>query len=150
MPGNVTEVSNCRTVERPREGCLELRADLHLRMGPSAFCLSTRLFQNGGLATSAMHFEASLTRYSRSEPREVRARLGMGTSRRCSCVTASYLARRFLGQPLETLLRFGARCGGDVDTVGAGAMKSSSPAKRFFAFSWVPFNAAGGTGCTGR
>ena len=34
MPSNVTELSNCRTVERPREGCLELRADLHLRMGP--------------------------------------------------------------------------------------------------------------------
>jgi len=37
-------MSNCRTVERPREGCLELRADLHLRMGPERLLL----FQNGG------------------------------------------------------------------------------------------------------
>jgi len=54
-------------------------------------------------------------------PAEVRARLGTGVAAHASCVTAVYLALRFLDQPLAELLNFTARCGGDVDTVGAMA-----------------------------
>ncbi len=54
-------------------------------------------------------------------PKEVRGRLGMGITAPESCVTALYLAGRFVDEPLESLLAFAAVAGGDVDTVGAMA-----------------------------
>ena len=54
-------------------------------------------------------------------PKEVRAKLGMGIIAPESCVTALYLAARFVDQPFEALLAFAAAAGGDVDTVGAMA-----------------------------
>ena len=54
-------------------------------------------------------------------PSEVRSELGMGIVATESCVTALYLAARFLQEPLESLLAFAAQAGGDVDTVGAMA-----------------------------
>ncbi len=56
-----------------------------------------------------------------SSPREVRSRLGMGIQATQSCVTAIYLAARFVDAPFDSLLRFVADGGGDVDTVGAMA-----------------------------
>lgn len=53
--------------------------------------------------------------------RRVRAELGMGITAPTSCVTALYLAARFLAHPFEALLTFAAEAGGDVDTVGAMA-----------------------------
>jgi len=60
---------------------------------------------------------------SRSSPsaRDVRVRLGMGITAPRSCVTALYVAGRFLQDPLEALLAFVVEAGGDVDTVGAMA-----------------------------
>lgn len=54
-------------------------------------------------------------------PSEVRRTLGMGITAPTSCVTAVYLAARFMDEPFESLLEFAARAGGDVDTVGAMA-----------------------------
>ena len=54
-------------------------------------------------------------------PREVRSGLGMGITAPLSCVTALYLAVRFLHESLGALLAFVATAGGDVDTVGAMA-----------------------------
>ncbi|HEX6813202.1 MAG TPA: ADP-ribosylglycohydrolase family protein [Planctomycetota bacterium] len=54
-------------------------------------------------------------------PDEVRARLGNGIAAAESCVTAIYLALRFLDRPLQELLEFVAAGRGDVDTIGAMA-----------------------------
>ena len=48
MPSNVTELSNCRTVERPERAASSYAPISICGWGPSAFCLSTRLFRNGG------------------------------------------------------------------------------------------------------
>jgi poly(ADP-ribose) glycohydrolase ARH3 len=53
--------------------------------------------------------------------RDVRGRLGMGVTAPRSCVTAVYVAGRFLQEPLEALLTFLVEAGGDVDTVSAMA-----------------------------
>lgn len=55
------------------------------------------------------------------DARQVRRQLGNGIEATRSCVTAIYLAARFLAQPFEAMLGFIARCGGDVDTIGAMA-----------------------------
>jgi len=61
----------------------------------------------------------------RSEPSpppvEVARALGNRTTAAESCVTATYAALRFLGDPFGDLLAFVAACGGDVDTIGAMA-----------------------------
>jgi len=54
-------------------------------------------------------------------PREVARRLGNGIAAAESCVTAVYLAARFLASPYEELIRFVLRVGGDTDTIGAMA-----------------------------
>ena len=54
-------------------------------------------------------------------PSEVVRELGSGIAATESCVTAVYVALRFLGAPFEELLRFVTTCGGDADTVGAMA-----------------------------
>jgi len=59
-----------------------------------------------------------------AEPNEVRSKLGNGISDVESCVTALYLALRFLDRPFSDLIGFVVRCKGDVDTIGsmAGAL----------------------------
>jgi len=52
---------------------------------------------------------------------EIRHELGNGTAAVDSCVTALYLALRFGERPFLDLINFVARCGGDVDTIGAMA-----------------------------
>jgi len=54
-------------------------------------------------------------------PLVVARELGNGTIAIESCVTAVYLADRFLRSPFVDLLAFTAACGGDVDTIGAMA-----------------------------
>ena len=54
-------------------------------------------------------------------PEEVRARLGNGIAATDSCVTAVYVALRFLDAPFAEMLDFVATCRGDVDTIGAMA-----------------------------
>jgi len=53
--------------------------------------------------------------------REVARRLGNGVAASESCVTAVYLALRFMGRPFMEMLVFIAKVGGDVDTLGAMA-----------------------------
>lgn len=79
------------------------------------------------IATTASFLEKLLLARSWLEggkaasPDEVSDRLGMGITASDSCVTAIYVASRFLAQPFEGMLEFVADCGGDVDTVGAMA-----------------------------
>ena len=51
----------------------------------------------------------------------VRATLGNGVAAADSCVTALYIAARFLNGTFEEMIRFIAECRGDVDTIGAMA-----------------------------
>jgi poly(ADP-ribose) glycohydrolase ARH3 len=52
-------------------------------------------------------------------PDQVRAHLGNGRAATESCVSAVYIALRFLDRPFADLLQLAAACGGDVDTIGA-------------------------------
>ena len=52
---------------------------------------------------------------------EVRQKLGNGIAAAESCVTALYIALRFLESPYMEMHRFAVQCGGDVDTIGAMA-----------------------------
>lgn len=52
---------------------------------------------------------------------QVRTKLGNGIAAADSCVTALYLALRFLDRPFIELLAFVAACSGDADTIGAMA-----------------------------
>lgn len=54
-------------------------------------------------------------------PREIARTLGNGTLATQSCVTAVYLATRFLGRDFVDMIDFIARLRGDVDTIGAMA-----------------------------
>ncbi len=52
-------------------------------------------------------------------PTEVAKALGNGVSANDSCVTALYLALRFLPKPFNDLIDFAIRCGGDTDTIAS-------------------------------
>lgn len=54
-------------------------------------------------------------------PRKVASELGNGTEAATSCITAVFIALRFFQHSFEEMLSFVARCGGDVDTIGAMA-----------------------------
>lgn len=62
-----------------------------------------------------------LRSHAAPEPREVARQLGNGVAAAESCVTALYVAARFVESPFEDMLRFVAQGGGDVDTIGAMA-----------------------------
>jgi poly(ADP-ribose) glycohydrolase ARH3 len=62
-----------------------------------------------------------LDSHEQSGPGEVRKRLGNGIAALESCVTALYLALRFLDGPFASLHAFVVDCRGDVDTIGAMA-----------------------------
>ena len=55
------------------------------------------------------------------DPPAVVSQLGHGIAALDSCVTAIYLAARFLAKPFLDLQQFVTACGGDVDTIGAMA-----------------------------
>ncbi|HET9954683.1 MAG TPA: ADP-ribosylglycohydrolase family protein [Polyangiaceae bacterium] len=55
----------------------------------------------------------------RPSPPQVRQHLGNGIAAPESCITAIYVALRFLDRPFPELLEFVAALGGDVDTIGA-------------------------------
>ncbi len=55
------------------------------------------------------------------DSREVSGQLGNGIAAVESCVTALYVAVRFLNQSFLELQSYIARCGGDADTIGAMA-----------------------------
>jgi len=67
------------------------------------------------MASTWLHTQAS------PSPQEVARHLGKGIAAADSCITAVYLAARFLEAPFEELIRFVAHVGGDVDTIGAMA-----------------------------
>lgn len=52
---------------------------------------------------------------------EVARQLGNGVAASASCVTALYIALRFLRRPFLEMLEFVSKTGGDVDTIGAMA-----------------------------
>jgi ADP-ribosylglycohydrolase len=52
-------------------------------------------------------------------PSAVRRQLGHGVAATESCVTAIYIALRFLESSFDELFSFTAACKGDVDTIGA-------------------------------
>ncbi len=54
-------------------------------------------------------------------PGEVSRQLGNGIAASESCVTALYIALRFMQRPFQEMQEFVARGGGDVDTIGAMA-----------------------------
>ena len=54
-------------------------------------------------------------------PAEVSRRLGNGIAASESCVTAIYIAVRFLKNPFTEMQQFVIHVGGDVDTIGAMA-----------------------------
>jgi poly(ADP-ribose) glycohydrolase ARH3 len=53
------------------------------------------------------------------EPAVVRRQLGNGVAASASCVTALYIATRFMHQPFAAMHDFVLGCGGDTDTIGA-------------------------------
>lgn len=55
------------------------------------------------------------------EPHVVRRQLGNGVAASESCVTAVYLAARFMENTFEQMHDFVVACGGDTDTIGAMA-----------------------------
>ncbi len=62
-----------------------------------------------------------LAQHATPTAREVARGLGNGMTAPTSCVTALYIALRFLDQDFAAMLRFVIACGGDVDTLGAMA-----------------------------
>lgn len=54
-------------------------------------------------------------------PKRVRAQLGNGMAATNSCVSAIYVATRFMGRDFKQMLSYTIACGGDVDTIAAMA-----------------------------
>ena len=54
-------------------------------------------------------------------PAEIARRLGNGIAATESCVTALYIASRFIGDDFTEMMAFTTACRGDVDTIGAMA-----------------------------
>ena len=75
---------------------------------------------------------ATMWLQSGTEPsmKEVRRQLGSGIAASESCVTAIYIALRFVERPFEEMLRFIVGCGGDADTIGAMAARRVGGCKR--------------------
>ncbi len=71
--------------------------------------------QRLGLARSWLESQAA------PSPKDVGGELGNGIAAVESCVTAVYIALRFLGGSFREMQAFVVACGGDVDTIGAMA-----------------------------
>lgn len=65
--------------------------------------------------------ESWLAASAEPAPATVRQSLGNGVAASESCVTAVYIAARFMRSPFEAMHAFVVDCGGDVDTIGAMA-----------------------------
>lgn len=91
------------------------KAPLEILRAGAAFCESAPFRQRFEIAHGWLD--------SRHAPpaKEVRERLGNGIAAPESCVTAVYIASRFLGASFDEVQAFVASCGGDVDTIGAMA-----------------------------
>jgi poly(ADP-ribose) glycohydrolase ARH3 len=94
---------------------LGTRAPLAILQGAAAACTLTPFTTRLATADTSLRSGTELT------PRQVRQQLGNGMAAAHSCVTALYLAQRFLDRPFAELLAFAAACGGDVDTISAMA-----------------------------
>lgn len=81
----------------------------------AATATQPRMATRAAVAREWLHSRAS------PSPSEVARQLGRGIAAADSCITAIYLAARFLEAPFEELIRFVACVGGDVDTIGAMA-----------------------------
>lgn len=81
----------------------------------TACCREAEFLQRLDTARHWIQTEATVS------AREVRRKLGNGIAAAESCVTAVYLACRFMTRPFDELLAFVAECGGDTDTIGAMA-----------------------------
>ena len=88
---------------------------LEILQGVAAHCKLEPFVARLGTATTWLQ--------SGDEPatREVSRRLGNGVAASESCVTALYIALRFMKSSFEDMQGFVASCGGDVDTIGAMA-----------------------------
>jgi len=96
-------------------------AALERSEGTALLARAARLATSAEYSTRLARARTWLAAQSAVPPRVVRAQLGLGLTAPLSCVTALYLAARFLTEPFESLLAFTAQAGGDVDTVGAMA-----------------------------
>jgi poly(ADP-ribose) glycohydrolase ARH3 len=85
----------------------------HLLYEPSAHCMTEPFKTRLKIATSWL--EEAIA----PSPLDVSRQLGSGIAAAESCVTALYLAVRFMEEPYVNLLRFAQSCGGDVDTISA-------------------------------
>ncbi|MET1078797.1 MAG: ADP-ribosylglycohydrolase family protein [Pseudomonas sp.] len=88
---------------------------LEIFQGAAAHCNQEPFVQRLALAAGWLQ--------SGQEPsaKEVARSLGNGIEASQSCVTALYIALRFLPRPFAEMLAFIAHCRGDVDTIGAMA-----------------------------
>jgi poly(ADP-ribose) glycohydrolase ARH3 len=96
---------------------LATREPTEILHGAAASCKLQPFTTRLGLAASWLRASTEAT----PEPTEVRKRLGNGIAASESCVTALYLAVRFISEPFEDMQAFVASCGGDADTIGAMA-----------------------------
>ncbi len=71
-------------------------------------------------------------------PQEVSKRLGHGIAAAESCVTALYIALRFLPKSFDEMHEFVVACRGDVDTIGAMAGAIWGAAKGVSSLPAVP------------
>lgn len=90
-------------------------APLAILQGAATVCTLEPFTSRLAIARTALHAGTELSNA------QVRQRLGNGMSAADSCVTALYLALRFMDRPFAELLSFAAACGGDADTIGAMA-----------------------------
>ncbi len=94
-----------------------LRRSTGLELGTRCAAAATQ----PAMASRAAVASAWLRAQASPSPQEVARQLGHGIAAAESCITAIYLAARFLEAPFEDLIHFVARVGGDVDTIGAMA-----------------------------
>jgi poly(ADP-ribose) glycohydrolase ARH3 len=94
---------------------LGTRAPLTILQGSVTACTLEPFISRLAIARDALYSGTDLSHA------QVRKQLGNGMSAADSCVTALYIALRFMDRPFEELLSFVATCGGDADTISAMA-----------------------------
>jgi ADP-ribosylglycohydrolase len=94
---------------------LATQAPIEILQGAAASCRLEPFTTRLGLAANWLRAPTGVP----PEPSEVCKRLGNGIAATESCVTALYLAARFIAEPFDDLQAFVASCGGDADTIGA-------------------------------
>ena len=92
---------------------LATREPMTILQGAAAACTLAPFTTRLAIAEASLRSGAELT------AAQTRQQLGNGIAAAESCVTALYLALRYLDRPFLELLAFVAACGGDVDTIGA-------------------------------